>query len=190
MGPSIHPRLKQPVGQRLALGALQAAYGRGGGAVGGVLKGCTLTSKTLTLSFDMNDRQLFVRGYNTSNPAYSATAVLVNTSSSASQWTAVHIRAGSDAGTVSIDLSSLPAGAKLTAVRYAWGGTGTNSAPNGGDISCCEGDGLNDPCVPSQCPLLAEEPLAPFGHLPVDPFVAEIEPNGKCLCPEPQVCSE
>ena len=33
--PGIHPRLKQPVGQRLALGALHAAYGKGSGAVGG-----------------------------------------------------------------------------------------------------------------------------------------------------------
>ena len=39
MGPSIHPRLKKPVGQRLALGALKMAYGKGGGAVGGVIQG-------------------------------------------------------------------------------------------------------------------------------------------------------
>jgi hypothetical protein len=37
MGPSIHPRFKKPVGQRLALGALKAAYGKGSGVVGGEL---------------------------------------------------------------------------------------------------------------------------------------------------------
>ena len=51
-----------------------------------------------------------------------------------------------------------------------------------------EGDGDNTPCIPVQCPLLATEPLAPFGALPVDPFLAELV-GGKCLCPEPQLCS-
>ena len=50
-----------------------------------------------------------------------------------------------------------------------------------------EGDGDNMPCIPVQCPLLATEPLAPFGALPVDPFLAEIV-GAKCLCPEPQLC--
>ena len=51
-----------------------------------------------------------------------------------------------------------------------------------------EGDGDSTPCIPVQCPLLATEPLAPFGALPVDPFLAEIV-GAKCLCPEPQLCS-
>ena len=50
-----------------------------------------------------------------------------------------------------------------------------------------EGDGDSTPCIPVQCPLLATEPLAPFGALPVDPFLAEIV-GAKCLCPEPQLC--
>ena len=59
--PGIHPRLKQPVGQRLALGALHAAYGKGSGAVGGVIQGCALgtddaAEPKLTLSFDMKGR--------------------------------------------------------------------------------------------------------------------------------------
>ena len=59
--PGIHPRLKQPVGQRLALGALHAAYGKGSGAVGGVIQGCALGTNDaaepkLTLSFDMKGR--------------------------------------------------------------------------------------------------------------------------------------
>eukprot|EP01046_Picozoa_sp_COSAG06_P086742 COSAG06_NODE_33308_length_492_cov_0.605598_1_plen_107_part_00 len=62
------------------------------------------------------------------------------------------------------------------------------ASPNGQDVSCCEGDGIAEPCVPTQCPLLAAEPLAPFGALPIDPFIAEIK-AGKCVCPEPQECS-
>ena len=60
--------------------------------------------------------------------------------------------------------------------------------PNGDDVSCCEGDGTAAVCVSAQCPLLAAEPLAPFGSLPLDPFIAEIV-GGKCVCPEPQLCS-
>ena len=41
MGPGIHPRLKKPVGQRLALGAMQTAYGKGSGVYAGVIAGCT-----------------------------------------------------------------------------------------------------------------------------------------------------
>ena len=177
MGPSIHPRLKKPVGQRLALGALQAAYGKGSGAVGGVITGCSLTPAGLTLSFDTKQRKLAVRAYNRSNVVLSATQLLINGS-----WVPVHISQGAQAGTVAV---ALPAGPAPTAVRYAWGG----QAPNGDDVSCCEGDGVAQPCVPTQCPILAPEPLAPFGALPLDPFVAEIT-GGKCLCPEPQACSK
>lgn len=75
-------------------------------------------------------------------------------------------------------------------IRYAWGTTdGTNPQPNGDDVSCCEGDGLAAPYIPTQCPLLVAEPLAPFGALPIDPFLAKIV-SGKCLCPEPQTCSK
>ena len=188
MGPSIHPRLKKPVGQRLALGALQSAYGQGSGSIGGVIIGCTFSAAaaanpaTLTLRFDMKGRGLAVRPYNRSNAGRSATSVMANTT-----WYPVQIAAGAGAGEVAVDLSSLPAGATPSAVRYAWGGTA--SSPNGDDVSCCAGDGVTAPCVPVQCPLLATEPLAPFGGLPVDPFIAEIVAGGKCLCPEPQACS-
>ena len=73
MGASIHPRLKKPVGQRLALGALKAAYGHGSGAQGGVISGCSASASALTLKFAMaQGRTLTVRKYNASNPAASA----------------------------------------------------------------------------------------------------------------------
>jgi len=134
----------------------------------------------------MKGRDLVVRAYDKSNPVFSATAVLVN---STAQWLPVHIALGSSPGTVSVDLSSLPVGSSVTAVRYAWGATTAGSNPNGDDVSCCEGDGAAKPCVPGQCPLMASEPLAPFGGLPADPFMAKII-DGKCKCPEPQQCSE
>ena len=205
MGASIHPRLKQPVGQRLALGALKAAYGVGGGATGGVVAGCALSADhgALTLSFETHGRALSVRAYNASNAALSATAVLFNTSAGP-RWVAVPLALGASSAAcahpgacVTLDLAGpgAPRGATPVAVRYAWGSTGTGigsdgagGKPNGDDVSCCEGDGVAAPCVPAQCPLLVKEEAAPFGVLPVEPFVAEIV-GGKCVCPEPQTCS-
>lgn len=186
MGPGIHPRLKRPVGQRLALGALQAAYGLGDGAFGGVIEGCSYsTDHGLILSFNMRGRKLVVRPYNRSNIGLSATSVLVN-----STWLPVHVSAGAVRGSVTVDLTSISAETPPTGVRYAWGGvTGDNAVPNGADVTCCEGDGVNDPCLPTQCPFLASEPNAPFGYLPVDPFIAQIV-DGKCVCPSPQTCSK
>ena len=200
MGPSIHPRLKKPVGQRLALGALKTAYGAGGGgAAGGTIKGCSLAGTTpssaqqqLTLLFELPaGRSLQLRAYNrTGGAVHSATSVQLNGSS----WVAADVALGAAPGSVTVTLppGAAAAGA-ITAVRYAWGGTDPNGGgdgagmPNGDDVSCCEGDGVGAPCVPAQCPLLAAEPLAPFGGLPVDPFIAQIV-GGKCVCPAPQVC--
>jgi hypothetical protein len=161
--------------------------------VGGVIKGCSLGTSTLTLKFNVpGGRKLQVKAYNKTNPGLSATSVLVNQSNNGDDsavWTPVHISLGTNPGTVTVELPKLSgasAGA-VTAVRYAWGAP--DGAPNDQDVSCCEGDGDTTPCVPVQCPLLADEPLAPFGALPIDPFIAEIK-AGKCECPEPQQCSE
>ena len=191
MGPGIHPRFKRPVGHRLALGALHAAYRAGDGVRGGSILGCSLQGSKLTLSFQITGaRKLSVRPYNRSNVGLSATSVRDGASG---QWVPVHIQSGPSPGTVVVELGSsgLSAGTLPTAVRYAWGGTGGGSSPtpNGDDISCCEGDGVEQPCLPAQCPLLVPEPLAPFGVLPVDPFIAEIQ-GGKCVCPEPQMCGQ
>jgi Tfp pilus tip-associated adhesin PilY1 len=146
MGPGIHPRLKKPVGQRLALGALQVAYKKGNGAVAGVIGGCSASASALTLKFNMAaGRTLSVRKYNASNPVASATSVRVKSATTSDIngatddgeiWLPVHIKLGSAPGTVEVDLSSLPAGSGApTAVRYAWGGpTAPNGAP--GPVIC------------------------------------------------------
>ena len=201
MGPSIHPRLKLPVGQRLALGALQAAYRIGEGVTGGTIAGCTMTNNIgppsiLTLKFKMpGNRKLKLRKYNMSNPENSATSLqITNKKDGTSRWVPVHIRIGPvGSNTITVDWNGAPS-VTATAIRYAWGGTemtndplDSKNMPNGKDVTCCEGNGVDTPCMMAQCPLLADEPLAPFGGLPVDPFVAKLV-DGKCLCPEPQVC--
>jgi hypothetical protein len=66
----------RPVGQRLALGAMQSAYATGGGAFGGVIVRCGLARPhanymNLTLSFNTGGRKLKVGSYNRTNPALS-----------------------------------------------------------------------------------------------------------------------
>lgn len=103
----------------------------------------------MTLSFELpGGRKLSVKGYNQTNVALSATSVLAG-----DKWVPVHIAAGAAAGTIKV---TLPAGVKPTAVRYAWGGVGggNDPTPNGDDVSCCEGDGLDKPCLPVSCPLV------------------------------------
>lgn len=202
MSPGIHPRLKRPVGQRLAMGALRTAYGAGGGVQGGAVVGCSLSpggrgAWSLEVRFGMAaGRALLLRLYNASDPVASAFSVEVN----GTDWRPVLATPGQSPNSVSLSLPASsdatnisPTTAPVTAVRYAWGATDPGGqgpvAPNGKDISCCQGDGVQRPCVPVQCPLLAAEPAAPFGGLPLAPFIAKIVDN-KCLCPEPQICDQ
>lgn len=160
--------------------------------MGGVIKGCALASGSLALRFYTRDRKLAVRAYNKSSPVHSATSVLTNATGSRPEWLPVHVALGTSPGIVMVNISSLPANASPLAVRYAWGGTDPKvrlPGPSGDDVSCCEGDAVAEPCLPGQCPLMAEEPKAPFGGLPADPFLAKIV-NGACVCPEPQKCSD
>jgi hypothetical protein len=33
-----------------------------------------------------------------------------------------------------------------------------------------------------------ESPMAPYGGIPANPFLAQISPEGKCVCTAPQAC--
>jgi hypothetical protein len=48
----IHPRLKRPVGERLAKAAYNQVYGGSAASTGPTISGCKLSSSKLTLSFD------------------------------------------------------------------------------------------------------------------------------------------
>ena len=48
----IHPRSKQPVGQRLALGAFNSAYGGTGAVTGPTIASCSLAGATLSVAFN------------------------------------------------------------------------------------------------------------------------------------------
>jgi hypothetical protein len=48
----IHPRLKRPVGERLAKAAYNQVYGGAAASTGPTISGCKLSSSKLTLIFD------------------------------------------------------------------------------------------------------------------------------------------
>jgi len=191
IGPSIHPRLKKPVGQRLAAGALVTAYNFPGPVTGPTLSGCTYSSSasSLTLTFDasrFSGGQLQVQNYLglALNSGFSALVNSTDNTGAGGTWVALNISLSGPAE-VAVDLAPLW-GAHPQAIKYAWGATGDR--PNGDDVKCClpvQGSKL---CLPAQCPIFVSQPLAPFAGLPGNPFLAQITPQGKCLCPTPQIC--
>jgi hypothetical protein len=188
MGPSIHPRLKQPVGARLAAAALALAYGKGGAVTGPTLTGCAVVAGTLRLAFDaarFGGGALQVRPYDAARRALSGLSVLVNSTDvfGTGAWVGLNVVLAG-AAAVDVDLAPL-GGAAPQAVKYAWGPTG--GPPDTGDVVCCDAATDKDLCTPGACPLFVSQPLAPFGGLPANPFLAQIV-GGKCVCPEPNVC--
>ena len=80
MGPGIHPRLKQPVGQRLGIGAMRVAYGDRGVYDQATIAGCRLAGAALSVSFDeaqLGNSTLSVQPYNRTGARRSAFSVLV-----------------------------------------------------------------------------------------------------------------
>jgi sialate O-acetylesterase len=61
----LHPKIKEPVGQRLALQALAKVYGRNIVASGPVYKSMSIHGKQIRLTFDLNGGQLLKTPDNT-----------------------------------------------------------------------------------------------------------------------------
>jgi hypothetical protein len=103
----------------------------------------------------------------------------------ASLWTSAVLRAASkrnvaatSTDTLLVDLSQLPSGAHVLALRYGW------PLSRGAD-TCCPSKAVRsgiEPCVPASCPILTQK-----SHLPANPFYATLE-GGRCKCMAPQKC--
>ena len=194
MGPGIHPRLKKPVGQRLAAGALVTAYGFPGPLTGPTISGCKVdtTTSTLTIAFNatlLAGSSLILLPYNSSARG-SGLSILINANASipnSGKWVAVDFKASSDGVSVIADLTSLNHAIPM-AVKYAWGSTG--GIPNDQDVVCCASPSSTNECVPGLCPIFVTQPLAPYSGLPANPFLALITSDGVCQCPSPQTCEE
>jgi hypothetical protein len=132
----IHPRLKKPVGQRLAYGAMATAYTASGPVTGPTISGCTYQSTSLIITFNttlLAGAKLEVQPYDKTNPDISALSLFVNDS----VWVSANI-ALAGPNSISVDVASVGPMTKsgVTAIRYAWGDP-ENAV--GGDVTCCRG---------------------------------------------------
>lgn len=188
-GPEIHPRLKVPVGARLAAGALVTKYGFSGPVTGPTISGCTYSgagpASTLVVNFTVAGGAMFLK-QNGGGAPFSGFSALVGATAipQTGQWVALNISQVGGDSAISVDLAPLK-GQQLQAIKYAWGGTG--DWPNGGDVQCCVPTPAKE-CLPAECPIFVATSLAPYGGLPANPFMAQITAEGKCECPAPQMC--
>ncbi len=201
---SIHPRLKYPVGRRLAVAAMRAVYGDEAGPVAGpTIAGCAMSSDSTSLRLLFNatalgNERLSVRQFdaNMSNWADTDSASLMvcvgdGTAASRGQcasadpyfhgdgngWQAAPVTLGSESATIDVDLSRFELdNMTVVAVRYGW--------PLGDSTCCPQKDAASGlaPCVPGACPIVTENT-----GLPANPFYANVV-GGKCRCLNPQRC--
>jgi hypothetical protein len=199
----IHPRIKPPVGRRLAQAYVNQFAGGGAPFTGPTIAGCALdaTAGTITVAydsallrgepvlvqpFDADKRNWGVRDSAGFMVCYSSAAggadCLASDESAAhlDLWLPAAAAAGADgASAVLTLLPPPPAGGGVAALRYGW------PLSNEGDTCCPKYNvtkGL-EVCVPANCPVKGSR-----SFLPGNPFYANIT-GGKCACLHPQVCS-
>ena len=152
---NIHSRVKQPVGRRLALGALALAYNYTGGAYTGPrLVGCSVGRAVLTLRFDA--ALLGAEKLALGNP------VGLDVLAAGREWRAVALARVVDGASVEADLPSDVDPATVLAVRYAWLDNPCCAAAYEGSAASRAG---NYTCVPGSCSLYTSQtalPAAPF----------------------------
>jgi len=184
----IHPRVKQPVANRLARAAVKLMEGKPQTVP--KFSGCRLESqadtptkgldsqadtptKVFTLHFDaqlLGDDVISVNS-NSNTPGTNPLQVLLN-----GNWTSVVSITKVNATAITAQLPSAVGDGDdaITAVRYAWA-----------SYPCCPGiDRISEPCPPASCPLMSGT-----DQEPAVPFYAEIV-NGKCQCDAPWQCDE
>jgi hypothetical protein len=162
---NIHSRVKQPVGRRLALGALALAYNYTGGAYAGPrLVGCSVGRAVLTLRFDA--ALLGAEKLALANP------VGLDVLAAGREWRAVALARVVDGASVEADLPSDVDPAAVLAVRYAWLDNPCCAAAYGGSAASRAG---NYTCVPGSCALYTLQ-----SALPAAPFLRQLA-NLQCV---------
>ena len=197
----IHPRIKPPVGQRLAVAYMALFGGAAGPFTGPTVAGCTLSSGSGTLTIIYNttllrgERVLIqpfdadMKNWGTRDSAafmvcFSSTGggdCLASDEQHLGLWVAAAATAGEDGVSAVLTLPQPPpAGGVLSAVRYGW------TLSNEGD-TCCPLLNVTrgyEVCIPANCPVKTAA-----SYLPGNPFYANLT-AGKCACLHPQVCDE
>lgn len=186
----IHPRIKSPVGRRLAHALFHSQLGGTEAFTGPTLAGCTATAAEVTLRFNVT----LLRGESVSVGAWDANMTSWGTDDSSGPmvcfpslgagdcltttklWRSVSVRAGADSTSV---VFTLPSGLGTpSALRYGW------PLSDAGDTCCPSKNATNGlaACAPGACPIKTAS-----SYLPANPFFANLT-SGSCACLFPQVC--
>eukprot|EP01084_Bolivina_argentea_P275320 469514_1 len=186
MGP-IHPRIKLPLGQRLAYAGYNILYGKSSDikvVTGPVISGCVmdLISKQIVITFN----NTFLNGEKVQVVEWSA---WYNKSLSVENWSGMKVGYGTEWQFVNIwksvendndvivDITKfVDKNINITGLRYAY-----DTFPCCGDL-----DKNKYPCPPDQCPIKSFMSKTNV-TLPAVPFWAQII-NNKCQCFHPQIC--
>lgn len=182
---AIHPRVKSPLGKRIAFQSLNLFYKdktqSTGPYNGPFLKGCTLDASSHTIRLDYDETRF--GGDTLQTPKYnfewmnSGVSVHVNGNRTYanSQNFGTPILSNITRLTNTSILVHIPQAvnvSEVTGINYAWS-----------DTACCGNlDLKHNPCPVEQCPIKLSN-----SGLPAEPFFALIV-NNKCKCILPQKC--
>lgn len=197
---SLHPRLKPPLGWRLAQSFMGLFMGGSAPYTGPTIAGCAVdnASSTLTVFYNVSllrgetvlvqpfDASLSAWGTSDSSTfmvCFSATGgtdCLSDDEAHLDLWVPASALAGLDGSSTVLTIPPLPSsGGVLSALRYGW------TLSNAGD-TCCPHLNVTrgyEVCIPGNCPIKTSRTF-----LPGNPFYANITAAGKCACLRPQQC--
>lgn len=185
MGP-IHPRVKSPLGNRMAKQAYNRWYTTTQSAPwqGPVMSGCYLNKEDHTLEVFFNKTLLMgedvfmetLKPNTTTGIQIQTVGNLNKKEDIKGQWIYYNFVVEHSQNSILINLhpeNHTDFTNTITGVRYAYV-----------DNSCCPGLGENYPCPPESCPLKTT-----VSRLPANPFLAQVI-NGSCTCVPPAVCDQ
>jgi hypothetical protein len=194
----IHPRIKPPVGWRLAAAYINQFLGGSAPFTGPTIAGCAVAGGTITVSYNLTllrGERVLVQPWDADmthwgvadssgfmvcfSAAPGGADCLSDDERHLGLWVAAPSAAGADGASAVLTVPPPPpAGGVLSAVRYGW------PLSNEGD-TCCPNRNVTkgwEVCIPANCPIKTAQSL-----LPGNPFYANVT-GGKCRCLAPQRC--
>ena len=196
----LHPRLKSPLGHRLAQSFINLFMGGSAPFTGPTIVGCSLdaANSTLTVAYNvtlLRGESVLVRPFAANLSAWgtrdSSSFMLCFSTTGGEDciaddeehldlWVPAGAVAGSDGTSAVLTVSPSPiVGGILSALRYGW------TLSNEGD-TCCPHLNVTlgyEVCIPGNCPVKSSR-----SFLPGNPFYANITAAGTCACLYPQIC--
>lgn len=197
----IHPRIKSPVGRRLAHALYHSQMGGSASFTGPTIAGCNFDASSggggITVRFNTTllrnemislgewDSNMENWGTGDSSGPMICFASLGKVGDdcllSTAMWRTASIRLGNNMSSVIFTVPNANGLGAPSAIRYGW------PLSDNGDTCCPNTNATNGlaPCVPGNCPIKTSVSL-----LPANPFYANITAGSNvCACLLPQICN-